>query len=123
MTDEEIRALWHTMTAGWARGDAARFASVFAADVDFVNVRGEALSGRDAVESGHARLFATAYRGTTLSASVTLIRRLAPDLSLVHAMSEIAPAGVLTHAQAVVRHTGAPEITAFHNMIPKGPPR
>lgn len=75
MTDEEIRALWHTMTAGWARGDAARFASVFAADVDFVNVRGEALSGRDAVESGHAQLFATAYRGTTLSASVTLIRR------------------------------------------------
>ena len=121
MTDDRIRGLWDTMAAGWASGDAARFASVFAADVDFVNVRGEALSGRDAVESGHAHLFATAYRGTSLSASVTLIRRLAPDLSLVHVTSEISPAGVVTHAQALVRHDGSPEITAFHNMIPKGP--
>jgi uncharacterized protein (TIGR02246 family) len=113
-----IRALWQTMTAGWAAGDAALFASVFAADVDFVNVRGEALSGRDAVEASHAKLFTTAYRGTALSASVTLIRPLAPELALVHATSEIAPAGVLTHAQAVVRDG---EIVAFHNMIPKGP--
>ncbi|MFI5608642.1 SgcJ/EcaC family oxidoreductase [Amycolatopsis sp. NPDC051903] len=121
MTDDSIRALWRTMTDGWADGDAARFASVFAEDVDFVNVRGEALVGRRAVETGHAQLFATAYLGTTLSAEVTLIRRLAPDLSLVHATSEIAPAGVKTHAQAVVRHTGEPTIAAFHNMIPKGP--
>ncbi|WIV55470.1 SgcJ/EcaC family oxidoreductase [Amycolatopsis nalaikhensis] len=116
-----IHALWRTMAAGWNAGDAALFASVFAADVDFVNVRGEALLGRDAVEAGHARLFETAYRGTTLSATVTLVRPLTPELSLVHAMSEIHPAGVVTHAQAVVRHAGAPEIAAFHNMIPKGP--
>lgn len=118
---ESIRALWRTMADGWARGDATQFASVFAPDVDFVNVRGEALVGREAVETGHAQLFATAYRGTTLSAEVTLIRRLTPELSLVHATSEISPAGVVTHAQAVVRHGGEPMIAAFHNMIPKGP--
>ncbi|HET6709141.1 SgcJ/EcaC family oxidoreductase [Amycolatopsis sp.] len=121
MSDEGIRALWQTMAAGWADGDAVRFASVFAADVDFVNVRGEALSGRDAVAGTHARLFDGAYRGTTLAASVTLIRRLTPELSLVHVTSEIRPAGVVTHAQAVVRHAGSPEIAAFHNMLPKGP--
>ncbi|WP_326566333.1 SgcJ/EcaC family oxidoreductase [Amycolatopsis rhabdoformis] len=120
MTDS-IRALWRTMVEGWARGDATQFASVFAADVDFVNVRGEALVGREAVETGHAQLFTTAYCGTTLSAEVTLIRSLAPGLSLVHATSEIGPAGVVTHAQAVVRHDGEPTIAAFHNMIPKGP--
>ncbi|MET7994957.1 SgcJ/EcaC family oxidoreductase [Amycolatopsis sp. NPDC005232] len=119
--NESIRALWRTMADGWARGDATQFASVFASDVDFVNVRGEALVGREAVETGHAQLFATAYRGTTLSAEVTLIRRLSPELSLVHATSEIGPAGVVTHAQAVVRHDGEPTIAAFHNMIPKGP--
>lgn len=116
-----VHELWRIMAAAWADGDAARFASVFSEDVDFVNVRGQALIGRAAVESGHAQLFATAYRGTTLSASVTLIRPLGPDLSLVHATSEIAPAGVVTHAQAVVRHDGVPRIAAFHNMIPKGP--
>jgi uncharacterized protein (TIGR02246 family) len=121
MIDDRIRALWQAMAEAWAHGDAARFAAVFAADVDFVNVRGESLSGRDAVEESHARLFATAYRGTALSASVTLIRRLAPEFSLVHVTSEIAPAGVTTHAQAVVRHGETAEIAAFHNMIPKGP--
>ncbi|MEU0529485.1 SgcJ/EcaC family oxidoreductase [Amycolatopsis tolypomycina] len=120
MTDDAIRALWQTMAAGWNAGDAVRFASVFAADVDFVNVRGEALSGRAAVAGTHAGLFSGAYRGTTLAASVTLVRRLTPELSLVHVTSEIRPAGVVTHAQAVVRHAGAPEIAAFHNMIPKG---
>jgi uncharacterized protein (TIGR02246 family) len=121
VTDERVPALWRTMTAGWADGDASRFASVFAADVDFVNVRGETVSGRDAVEDSHARLFATAYLSTTLSAKVTLVRQLAPGLSLVHATSEILPAGVVTHAQAVVRHGDVAEIAAFHNMIPKGP--
>lgn len=121
MTDERISALWETMAAGWAAGDAARFASVFAADVDFVNVRGETLFGRNAVEKSHAELFATAYRATRLSASVNAIRSVSPHVSVVLVTSEIAPAGVVTHAQAVVRHSGAPEIIAFHNMIPKGP--
>jgi uncharacterized protein (TIGR02246 family) len=119
--DDRIPALWDTMAAGWDAGDAARFASVFAVDVDFVNVRGETLFGRDAVETSHAQLFAVAYRATTLSASVISIRKLSPHLSVVLVKSEIAPAGVVTHAQAVVRHGGSPKIIAFHNMIPKGP--
>ncbi|SEF38488.1 conserved hypothetical protein [Amycolatopsis pretoriensis] len=121
MIDDRIPALWDTMASGWAAGDAARFASVFAADVDFVNVQGETLFGRDAVEARHAQLFTATYRATTLSASVISIRKLGHRLSIVLAMSEIAPFGVVTHAQAVVRHGGAPEIIAFHNMILKGP--
>jgi uncharacterized protein (TIGR02246 family) len=125
VSDDQIRELWRTMTLGWAEGDASLFASVFAKDVDFVTVRGEELFGRDAVEAGHARLFATAYRDTTLRATVGLIRPLAPGLSMVHATSTIAPAGVTTHAQAVVRldsFDGSASIAAFHNMIPKGNP-
>jgi uncharacterized protein (TIGR02246 family) len=120
VSEEQIRDLWRTMTLGWAEGDASLFASVFAEDVDFVTVRGEELSGRDAVEAGHSRLFATAYRDTTLRATVGLIRPLAPGLSLVHATSTIAPVGATTHAQAVVRLNGSASIAAFHNMIPKG---
>ncbi|MDT8911321.1 SgcJ/EcaC family oxidoreductase [Amycolatopsis sp. PS_44_ISF1] len=115
-----IHELWRAMARGWAEGDASLFASVFAEDVDFVTVRGEALSGREAVEAGHARLFVTAYRDTTLSATVVLIRPLAPGLSLVHATSTITPAGVTTHAQAVVQDRS---ILAFHNMITEGPRR
>lgn len=120
MADEEqIRGLWRTMVKGWANGDAALFASVFADDVEFVTVRGEELFGREAVEAVHESLFGTVYRDTQLTAEAGLIRPLADDLYLVHATSTVAPAGIDTHAQAVVaRHEGAWAVVAFHNMIP-----
>lgn len=123
MTDHDrVRALWSTMAEGWAAGDAARFAAAFADDVDFVTVRGEDLHGREAVEQGHARLFAAPFRDTRLKPDFLLVRPLADGLYLVHVTTEIAPLNILTHAQAVVvRHDDAWRITAFHNMIPDAP--
>jgi len=118
---EEIYDLWRRMEQGWADGDGEAFASVFREDVDFVTVRGEELFGRRAVAAGHAQLFAGPYRNSKLTAGISLIRPLADGISLVHVTSSIAPAGITTHAQAVVvRHDGGWEIAAFHNMIPKG---
>ena len=120
MTDQ-IYELWRRMEHGWATGDGEVFASVFAQDVDFVNVRGEELFGRRAVALGHGQLFAGPYRDTKLTAEISLIRPLTDGISLVHVTSSIAPAGITTHAQAVVvRRAGVWEIAAFHNMIPKG---
>ncbi|MFC3893723.1 SgcJ/EcaC family oxidoreductase [Lentzea rhizosphaerae] len=118
---EQIYALWRRMEQGWALGDAAVFAGVFAEDVDFVTVRGEELYGRRAVAAGHALLFAGPYRDTKLTAEISLIKPLADGISLVHVTSSIAPAGITTHAQAVVvQRADGWEIAAFHNMIPKG---
>lgn len=118
---EQIYALWHRMEQGWAAGDSTAFASVFAEDVDFVTVRGEELFGRRAVAVGHGQLFAGPYRDTKLTAEISLIRPLTSEVSVVHVTSSIAPAGITTHAQAVVvRRSGGWEIAAFHNMIPKG---
>ncbi|MET9634408.1 SgcJ/EcaC family oxidoreductase [Lentzea sp. NPDC006480] len=118
---EQIYSLWQRMEQGWADGDGDAFASVFAQDVDFVTVRGEELFGRRAVALGHGQLFAGPYRDTELTAEISLIRPLADGISLVHVTSSIAPAGITTHAQAVVvQRSGGWEIAAFHNMIPKG---
>jgi uncharacterized protein (TIGR02246 family) len=118
---EQIYELWRRMEKGWADGDGDAFAGVFAQDVDFVTVRGEELFGRQAVAAGHSQLFAEPYRDTTLTAEISLIKPLADGISLVHVTSSIAPAGITTHAQAVVvQHDGGWEIAAFHNMIPKG---
>ena len=118
---EQIYSLWQRMEQGWADGDGDAFASVFAQDVDFVTVRGEELYGRSAVADGHARLFAGPYRGTRLTAEISMIKPLSDGISLVHVTSSIAPAGITTHAQAVVvQRDGVWEIAAFHNMIPKG---
>jgi uncharacterized protein (TIGR02246 family) len=120
--DDLVRALWSTMAEAWAAGDATRFAAVFAPDVDFVTVRGEDLRGRAAVEEVHARLFASAFRGTRLVPNFLLLRPLADGVHLVHVTTGIVPLGVLTHAQAVVtHHDGRREITAFHNMVPNAP--
>ncbi|SFR12642.1 conserved hypothetical protein [Lentzea waywayandensis] len=118
---EQIYSLWQRMEQGWAVGDGAAFASVFAEDVDFVTVRGEELFGRRAVALGHSQLFAGPYRDTKLTAEISLIRPLTSEISVVHVTSSIAPAGITTHAQAVVvRREDGWEIAAFHNMIPKG---
>jgi len=118
---EQIYSLWQRMEQGWALGDGHAFAAVFAEDVDFVTVRGEELFGRPAVAAGHSQLFAGPYRDTKLTAEISLIRPLTDDVSVVHVTSSITPAGITTHAQAVVvRRAGGWEITAFHNMIPKG---
>jgi uncharacterized protein (TIGR02246 family) len=119
---DEVRELWEVMASGWEKGDAERFASVFAADVEFVTVRGEELRGRAQVEAGHARLFATGFRDTVLVPDFHLVRSLAAGIVLVHVTTEIVPVGLRTHAQAVVtRHGGEWSITAFHNMVPDVP--
>jgi uncharacterized protein (TIGR02246 family) len=120
---EQIYELWRRMEKGWALGDGEAFAAVFTDDVDFVTVRGEELFGRRAVAQGHAQLFLGPYRDTRLTAEISLIRPLSDGIAVVHVTSSIAPAGITTHAQAVVvRRADGWEIAAFHNMIPKGKP-
>lgn len=121
MTHQEISALWDVMSEAWAAGDAQAFATVFDSEVEFVTVRGEEHHGRDAVEKSHAALFTTIYQGTLLKPEVRLIRELTEGLCLVHATTTVYPAGITTHAQAVVRRGRAGwSIVAFHNMIPGG---
>jgi uncharacterized protein (TIGR02246 family) len=118
MIHDQITGLWTTMAQGWAAGDAQAFAQVFDADVEFVTVRGEEHHGRDAVEAAHARLFADVYHGTLLKPEVRLVRELSDGQCLVHVLSTVLPAGIVTHAQAVVRRDGEDcSIVAFHNMI------
>jgi uncharacterized protein (TIGR02246 family) len=118
---DEIKALWQRMAEGWANADGEQFASVFAEDVEFVNVRGEEQHGRPAVAANHGALFRTRYRDTKLTAEVHTIRFLGDDVAVVHVASTVHSGESVTgtHAQAVVqRRDGEWLITAFHNMIP-----
>jgi uncharacterized protein (TIGR02246 family) len=121
---DEIKALWQRMAEGWAAGDGERFASAFAPDTEFVNVRGEQQHGRETVAKNHEALFQTRYRATVLTAEVRTIRYITDDAAVVHVASTVHSAGgdtTDTHAQAVVeRRDGEWLITAFHNMIPAG---
>lgn len=123
-----IRDLWAGMARGWAAGDAAAFAAVFAEDCDFTTVRGDKPPGRAGVEAGHRALFEGQYAGTVLDARVVTVRFPHPDLAVVEAESSISSAeGELlaaTHASAVVERTAAGRwtVSVFHNMIPAARP-
>jgi uncharacterized protein (TIGR02246 family) len=90
---DEVGALYRATMDGWNRGSGEAFAAPFAEDADFVAFDGARLRGRDEIARFDDPLFKTHLRGTRLFGDVTDVRRLAPDLALVHAYGGTAPRG------------------------------
>ena len=80
--------------AGWNAHDAHLFASAFAPDADFTNVRGVGASGRDKIEQFHAQAFQTIFLQSHQTANVKKIRFLKPDVAVVDVVWEMT--GALT---------------------------
>jgi uncharacterized protein (TIGR02246 family) len=53
-----------------------RFASVFAVDADFVNVRGWWWRGREEIQKNHATLHCTSFKESTMDLELSGSRRL-----------------------------------------------
>jgi len=60
--------------AGWNTHDAHLFASAFAPDADFTNVRGVGASGRENIEQFHAQVFQKMFMQSHQTAEVKRIR-------------------------------------------------
>jgi uncharacterized protein (TIGR02246 family) len=69
--------------AGWNAHDAHLFASAFAPDADFTNVRGVGASGRENIEQFHAQAFQKMFMQSHQTAEVKRIRFLKPDIAVV----------------------------------------
>lgn len=129
--DQAERLVARLQTA-WNAMDGAAFGAPFAADADFVNIRGEHFRGREAIAAGHAGIFRTIYAGSTTRMTVEQARLVHPDvmLVLVHSLLD-APSGPLAGRHGarfslVLTRDGSDwEIAAFHNTLeaPPGPPR
>jgi uncharacterized protein (TIGR02246 family) len=94
---------------------------------NFVAIRGDLHSGRNAIAAGHQQIFDTIYAGSTVGYQVLQARELDDRVILVHARCTIsAPAGPLADEHAstatvvLVRHDDQYEITAFHNTLIAG---
>jgi uncharacterized protein (TIGR02246 family) len=66
----------------WNDGDGDSFGAVYTDDATFVTIRGEWVSGRQAIADGHAHVFGTIYAGSTNRMELAAVREL-PDGSLV----------------------------------------
>jgi uncharacterized protein (TIGR02246 family) len=120
------------LEAAWNAMDGAAFAAPFAADADFVNIRGEHFRGQAEIAAGHAAIFRTIYAGSTNHYTVSRARLLRPDVALVlvHARLD-APQGPLAGRHSarfslvLTKERGGWEIAALHNTLEAapGPPR
>jgi len=123
-SDDEaaVRALVERLEATWNAADPIGFAAEFTTDADFVNVRGDYHSGRDAVAAGHAGIWKSIYAGSTIRYSLARVREVAPGVLLAHldALLRI-PAGPFAGeisaipSIVLVREDGAWRIASFHN--------
>ena len=120
-----IRSLFELQGEAWKAADAERFASAFAEDADFINIRAHTLRGREEIARHHAQIFDTVYRGATVTLGELRIRFLRPDVATIEAASSVQMAAGERHAHmlAVAQKTdGLWLIQALHNMVPFTPP-
>jgi uncharacterized protein (TIGR02246 family) len=121
---EVATALVEHLERSWNRADGAGFAEVFAADSDFVDIRGVHHRGGDAIAGGHQAIFDSIYRASTVRYELDRARQVTPCciVAVVHATLE-APDGPLkgtNHARFTLTITGDAErwtIDAFQNTL------
>jgi uncharacterized protein (TIGR02246 family) len=108
----------------WNAADGPAFGAPFAPDADFVNIRGDLHSGREAIAAGHQQIFDTIYAGSTLRYTLLRARELDDGVILAHVRGKLnVPAGPLageTNALAslvLVRDGDDHRVAAFHNTV------
>jgi uncharacterized protein (TIGR02246 family) len=118
-------AVFAGLEAAWNTADGAAFGAAFAAETDFVDIRGEHhRGGPEAMGAGHQAIFDTIYAGSTVAYRVDVAREAAPGVLVAVATSTLhAPGGPLagvhhSRVTAVLREAGDRwEITAFQNTL------
>ncbi|WP_437677097.1 SgcJ/EcaC family oxidoreductase [Sorangium sp. So ce131] len=130
--EEAIRAQIHAYSEAFNAHDAGRLAALFVEDGDFVNVLGQWLQGRAAIEEGHARGFASVLRSSRLTFTSTRIKLLKPDLALCHVRwtrdrtaaddDGSLPPGSGVISSVLVQQGGAWRIVSVHNTEQTQPP-
>ena len=115
------------LEASWNALDGSAFAVPFAAQADFVNIRGEHFRGREAVAAGHEALFNGIYAGSRVQLTVEDARLLRPEVALVRVRSVLDnPQGPLAGRHSsrfslvLTKETGGWEIAALHNTLEAG---
>lgn len=108
----------------WNSANGVAFSEPFSADADFVAIRGDLHTGRDAIAEGHEQILHTIYAGSTVRYQVLQARELDDSVILAHVRCTIdAPSGPLagehasTSTVVLVKRDDQYEIAAFHNTL------
>ena len=128
--------------AAWNAGDAVAFAAATTPDVVFTNIIGMFSVGRAPFVAQHERIFATIYKGSTMTQTVEHIALVRPDVAVVDTLTSVRgfaslPPGMAATdgalrtrlEQVMVRGDSGWTVAAFHNVavnaaaLAGGPPK
>jgi uncharacterized protein (TIGR02246 family) len=122
--DRVATELVRRLERAWNVADGEAFGAPFAANADFVDIRGEHHRGREAIAAGHQAIFDSIYEGSTVAYKLAGARELSGDVILAHANAILrAPSGPLAgeHSSVLslvlVQRRDGWEIAAFHNTL------
>jgi uncharacterized protein (TIGR02246 family) len=125
--EEGAKTITDALANSWNVHDANAFAAVFRVDANFTNVFGIELLGREAIAQGHAHIFATMFRDSTLRLDPPKVTPLGAGLAWVGARWQMSgaygPQGApwperlgIMHFVAAADDDGIWQIAAFTNM-------
>ncbi len=128
-TQSPATEFYAALERAWNAGDGGAYATPFAPDCDFTDVRGARHHGADAVAGGHQAIFDSIYRGSTVRYEVTSTRQLADGVLLVQADAALeVPAGPLAGSSraastaVLVQDGGQWRAVLMHNTLVAPPP-
>ena len=78
-----IQTLLQAQQDAWNKNDSGAYAAVFTSDVDFINIRGQIFTGKQAVTDVHTKIFAGPFKGSTILIVIRAFKLLAPGVALV----------------------------------------
>jgi uncharacterized protein (TIGR02246 family) len=104
---DQVRATYRAILAGWNAADATDFAAPFAEDGEVIGFDGSRVVGRAPIEAEMAGIFADHATGRYVGI-VRSVRSLGPDVALLHAVSGVVPAGA---------HAIKPDLNALQSLV------
>jgi uncharacterized protein (TIGR02246 family) len=122
--DNVANELIGRLEQAWNEADGVAFGEPFAADADFVDIRGEHHRGQEAIAAGHQAIFDSIYKGSSTHYNLIRARKLSDEVILAHATGVMrAPSGPLAgehsavQSVVLVRGDDGWKIAGFHNTL------
>jgi uncharacterized protein (TIGR02246 family) len=122
--EDIARRVLNHLSDAWNAADGQAFGAPFAADADFVAIRGDHHHGREAIAHGHQAIFDSIYRGSQQTYDLLQSRALTDDVVLVLAQGNLnAPSGPMagesqsTATLVLFRDGDDWQIASFHNTL------
>jgi uncharacterized protein (TIGR02246 family) len=89
LADEPIRKLVENQTDAWNRNDAKGWAKDFLEEASFINVRGDLVKGRAAIERIHDFIFSGPYKNSHCSVLIDSISYPGQNVAVVDTSAEV----------------------------------